>query len=156
MSTSATRELEAAIARKPQPVAGVPLSAVRFMYAEISGEYVTATMFGQLDTVPYDRFSPVARVQPPMAGRYAIGASPDGLLVRASFDAAWPGMPTSSWLRGEEMARLHRMRWRADADPGEVMRLEAIEEQLPDYESALQDHMALPLLLLARLGRKEE
>ncbi len=112
MSGAARRELEAAVEADARVRLEVPVDQVRILWAEIGPERLTLEMFGQLRDVPYERIRPMARVTPPIAGEYVIGEGPDGLLARASFSAAWEGVPRSDREERHLVADLIRLRER--------------------------------------------
>lgn len=146
-------ELERALANRPDHT-GPRAEDARFLAMSIDATTITLSTFAQLDTVRYDRCRPVARVQPPMSGRYAIAADPEGWLVRTSFDAAWPQQPTTGAYFRAVMDRLRVLRRDQPERVAEIHQLEAIETDRFAYEVALEDHMALPLVILARGGKK--
>jgi hypothetical protein len=139
VSGAARRELEAAVGAHPR--LEVPVEQVRILWAEIGPERLTLEIFGQLRDVPYERIRPTARVQPPMAGEYVIGEGPDGLLARASFSAAWEGVPRSDREERHLLADLIRLRER-------MAEMEAALAARAGFEAARERFRALPLVLL--------
>lgn len=139
MRTPAQLELDRATATA-EPKVTVPADQFRIMWAEVGLERLTVALFGQLPEVPYDRLTPIARVRPPIAGEYVIGADEDGYLVRASFSDAWADVPRDDRDEQRLVDDLVRLRER-------VVRLEAALDARAGFEAARDVFRSLPLVL---------
>ena len=140
---TAGRELDAAIAavRGRDPKLEVPASEARILWGEVGPDRLTLSMFGQLDSVPFERIRPIARVRPPAAGDWIIGADERGFLVCAASSSGWEGVPTSDRDEQRLIHDLILLRERV-ADMEEALARRAAYDE---HRAALRE---LPLVLL--------